>query len=167
MAEIWKPIPGHEGAYEASDLGRVRSLDRVTDRGRRWKGRLMTPCPLPNDYLIVTLWRDGRQRTPLVHRLVLLTFVGPAPAGTEALHADGDRSNNRLDNLSWGTHSQNQYDQVAHGTHFNASKTHCRSGHPYTPENTYLRPRGGRACRTCRARWVRETKERMSQKEVA
>jgi hypothetical protein len=119
MTESWRPIPGYEGAYEASDLGNIRSLNRITDRGRRWRGKVMTPTAMQNGYLIVTLWRDGKQRTRLVHRLVLMAFEGAPPHGTEGLHADADRANNALTNLSWGSHSENQYDQVRHGTHAN------------------------------------------------
>lgn len=155
--ERWAPIPGYEGAYEVSDRGNVRSLDRVTDRGRRWKGRVMTPSPMRNGYMTVTLWRDGRQRSRLVHRLVLDAFVGKAPEGHEALHANGDRGDNRLANLSWGTHSENQLDQVSHGTHHRASRTHCPAGHPYDAENTYTYPgKPHRACRVCRAKYIRE-----------
>lgn len=154
--EQWRPVVDYEGSYEVSDQGRIRSLDRITDRGRKWRGRMMSAAPLPNDYLIVTLWRGGRQRTPLIHRLVLTAFVGPAPDGHEALHKDGDRANNALSNLAWGTHSENQYDQVAHGTHFQARKTHCPAGHPYDDENTYTTPgRVHRACRACRREYQR------------
>lgn len=151
ITEQWRAVVGYEGAYEVSDAGRVRSLDRVTDRGRRWKGRPMSACPLRNGYLVVTLWRDGRQRTRLIHHLVLDAFVGPAPDGMEALHADHDRTNNSLSNLSWGTHQANQQAQIERGTHVHASKTACPSGHPYSAENTYLYPGSPhRGCRTCR-----------------
>lgn len=163
--EAWRPIPGYEGAYEASDLGRIRSLDRITDRGRRWKGRIMTPTPMRSGYLIVTLWRDGSQTRHLVHRLVLYAFHGLPSPGHETLHANGDRRDNRLANLSWGTHADNQRDQLAHGTHSNASRTHCPAGHPYSAENTYHYPsHTHRACRRCRAeaqrRWREENPER-------
>lgn len=159
-AEVWRSVPGYEGAYEVSSLGRVRALDRTTDRGRKWRGQMMTLCPLRNDYLIVTLWRDGKQKSPFVHRLVLSAFVGPAPEGTEALHADSDRQNNCLSNLSWGTHSQNQYEQVENGTHVHASKTSCPLGHPYDGSNTYIYPgRPHRACRVCRREYQRSYRE--------
>lgn len=155
--EVWASVPGFEGAYEVSSLGRVRSLDRVTDRGRKWKGKLMSPSTMPRGYQVVTLWRDGKQETALVHRLVLFAFVGDAPAGMEALHGDGDPANNRRSNLSWGTHSENQYDQVAHGTHTKSSKMSCPSGHPYDEKNTYTYPgpRAHRGCRTCRREYMR------------
>lgn len=159
MDEHWKPIPGYEGSYEVSDLGRVRSLDRITDRGRKWQGKTMTPSSLRSGYQIVTLWREGKQKTPLVHRLVLFAFVGPAPDGTEALHANGNPADNELLNLSWGTHSENQFDQVSHGTHVNASKESCPSGHPYDADNTYIYPgRPHRICRRCRNESVKKWK---------
>lgn len=149
--ERWLAVPGYEGRYEVSDLGNVRSLDRIRSHGRRWRGRTLKPYPMPRGYLMVNLWLDNTQRIWLVHRLVLLVFVGPAPEGMEGLHRDGDNTNNNLSNLRWGTHSENQLDQVAHGTHVNASKDACPSGHEYTEANTYIYPgRPHRGCRTCR-----------------
>lgn len=159
--ETWKPIPGYEGAYEVSDLGNVRSLDRITDRGRKWRGRAMTPTAMRNGYMLVTLWRDGAQRTRLVHRLVLTAFVGAPEDGTEALHADGNRANNALANLAWGTHAENQRDQLRHGTHANAAKDQCSAGHDYDEVNTYHYPgRIKRGCRTCRREYSRAHKIR-------
>jgi hypothetical protein len=149
--EAWKPVVGYESAYEVSNLGRVRSVDRVTDRGRRWKGRVLRQATMPNGYRIVTLWRGGAQTSALVHRLVLMAFVGPGPSGTEVLHGDGDPANNGIQNLSWGTRAQNIADQVLHGTHANAAKRFCPAGHEFTEANTYHFPgRPHRACRTCR-----------------
>jgi hypothetical protein len=106
---------------------------------------------MPSGYQVVTLWRDGSQRTHLVHRLVLTAFVGPAPEGIEGRHGVEGPGNNELTNLAWGTHSENQFDQVAHGTHANASKDVCPSGHEYTAANTYVYPgRAHRGCRECR-----------------
>lgn len=155
--EEWRGIPGYIGSYEVSNQGRVRSLDRVTDRGRRWRGRIMTPATMPRGYQVVTLWRDGKQRTQLVHRLVLMAFVGTPPKDAEGLHRDGDPANNNLTNLDWGTHSDNQFDQVAHGTHPNASKDRCPAGHLYDEKNTYVYPgRPHRGCRACRRDYSRE-----------
>lgn len=166
--EKWLPVPGYSGAYEASDKGRVRALDRVTDRGRRWRGQMMTPTSMPRGYQVVSLWRNGKQETALVHRLVLFAFVGPEPEGMEGLHADGNPGNNSLSNLRWGTHSENQLEQVAHGTHANASLETCPAGHPYNDENTYFYPgKPHRACRICRRdnlrNWKAANPERSSQ----
>jgi hypothetical protein len=60
---------------------------------------------------------DLPRATPYIHRLVLETFVGPCPDGMEACHANGNRLDNRLENLRWDTKSANSLDAVQHGTH--------------------------------------------------
>jgi hypothetical protein len=66
-------------------------------------------------YVQIKLTRDGKPFRTCVHRLVLLAFVGPPPEGTQAMHADDNPQNNRLDNLSWGTWSENQAQRVRNG----------------------------------------------------
>lgn len=153
--EKWRAVPGYHG-YEVSSLGNVRSLNRVTGRGRRWRGKTMTPNAMKNGYMLVSLWRQGHRSSVLVHRLVLQAFIGPAASNQEARHGNGVRRDNRLSNLSWGSHSDNQLDQVLHGTHDRASRTHCPAGHPYDAANTYVYPNGRhRGCRSCRTEHAR------------
>lgn len=64
---------------------------------------------------MVALTKDGKCNTHLVHDLILETFVGPKPIGMEGRHWDGDKANNSLGNLCWGTRSQNEADKVRHG----------------------------------------------------
>jgi len=165
MSETWRPIPGYEGIYSVSNQGSVKSLDRITDRGHRRKGKILTSITMKNGYHIVTLWRNGKQKSALVHRLVLFAFVGPQPEGMESRHKNGDKNNNSLSNLSWGTASENNLDIVVHGNHIHASKEHCPQGHPYDEENTYWYPgKPHRACRECRRensrKWRAENPER-------
>lgn len=165
MAENWLPVVGYEDAYEVSDLGRVRSIPRMTSNGRWRRGVTLKPIPLPpRGYLLVNLWWANQKRMCLIHRLVLTAFVGPQPVGMEALHGDGDPANNSITNLRWGTHSENQHDQVAHGTHANASKDRCPSGHPYDEANTYVYPgrRAHRGCLVCIRRHAREYRKKAS-----
>lgn len=150
--ENWRAIPGYEGAYEVSDLGRVRSLDREvhhTDgRVRRLRGALIKPTVMDDGRLTVTLPGKPR-RKHRVHRLVLRAFVGEPEPGQEACHhPDPTPTNNRLSNLRWDSSSENMLDRVRTGTHHQANKTHCPQGHEYTPENTYVNG-GRRTCRTC------------------
>ena len=119
--ENWKPVVGHEGAYEVSDLGRVRSLERVVPvrggDGRMWErrvpGKLLAPGVDSAGYLSVQLGRAGG--TVRVHWLVLAAFEGPAPENAQRLHNDGARTNNKLDNLRYGTRSENMQDLFYHG----------------------------------------------------
>lgn len=156
LTEEWRPVVGYEGAYEVSSMGRVRGLDRITYGGRTWRGQMLTPAVMPRGYLVVTLWGQGRQRSALVHRLVLTAFRGLPAARDEGRHLNGDPADNSLQNLAWGSHGQNQYDQVAHGRHANAAKTHCAHGHPFNEANTY-RPahRKARICRACRRAYMK------------
>lgn len=109
MTEVWKPVVGWEGRYEVSDLGRVRSSKLVVLRLQLSFGYLCVNLRVGNH-------RDSRQKHHRVHRLVLGAFVGPCPDGMECRHLNGDRADNRLMNLSWGTSAENARDRVDHGT---------------------------------------------------
>jgi hypothetical protein len=86
-----------------------------------------------------------------VHRLVLLAWVGPPPAGTEACHNNGMADDNRLVNLRWGTRSENTRDMVSHGTHDFARRTHCPRSHLLDTPNieAWALRRGRRTCLAC------------------
>lgn len=108
--ETWRAVPGYEGIYEVSDAGRVRSLDRLDNRGRRTTGRVLAERPLRDGRVRVSLAKNGQTVDGYVYRLVLEAFVGPCPKGMEALHWDDVRSNNTLSNLRWGTRTDNMRD---------------------------------------------------------
>lgn len=170
--ENWADIPGHPG-YQASDLGRIRSVDRIGESRRRGgvvsvklRGKIIQAKTLPNGYVRVHL---GSKYADYVHRLVLLAFVGDCPPGLECAHDDGIRGNNQLGNLAWKTRSANGLDRRRHGTATLGERNPswagsiCRNGHAYTEENTRLHRRGDNVVRICRA-CVRERmrKERNS-----
>lgn len=115
-AEVWKYIEGCEGRYQVSNMGRVRSVDHyVTHRHggpRLVKGRILKPMPNNCGYMQVAIRRNGRTERPTVHRLVMEAF-NPIPPDTrlETNHVDGNKANNRLDNLEIVTHQEN----IQHG----------------------------------------------------
>lgn len=170
MTEEWRAVVGFEGLYEVSDMGRVRGVDRIvgarSGSTRRQSGRVLRPGRTSAGHLMVGLCRSGRGTSYTVHRLVLIAFVGPPPQGYECCHRDGVHTNNALENLYWGTPSDNVRDQVRHGVHHGARKTHCKHGHEFTPDNTYITRQGrSRACKTCifaRSRRYREQRMRAS-----
>ena len=109
--ERWLPVPGYEGRYDVSDLGRGRSW---VSPGRRTQPRILKSSPTSAGYLAVSLTRgDGRKTTRTIHSLVAAAFLGPRPAGQEVRHLDGNPLNNTLGNLAYGTRSENRQDVTA------------------------------------------------------
>lgn len=152
--ELWRPVLGHEGHYEVSDRGSVRSLDREAEYERNGQvvRRMFRGRPLRqqtyNGYKFVGLGR-GTLRT--VHSLVAEVFLGPRPPGLVCRHRNGRRDDNRAENLLWGTHSENVRDSVEHGTQRNTRKTHCPRGHVLAGDNLredHARV-GKRGCKAC------------------
>jgi len=148
--ESWRAVPGQPG-YEVSDLGRVRSVDRVVHfpdgRKRRAPGVLLSPVVDKDGYRHVGL--PGR-RWP-VHQLVLVAFVGPRPDGQEALHGNDVPHDNRLANLRWGTRGDNMQDAVARRRHVHSKRTHCPRQHALVEPNLVVSQwrRGVRSCLAC------------------
>ena len=151
--EQWKPVPGYEGVYDVSDHGRVRSLDRTIiyadGRKTRTRGKELKPHVMKSGHSTVMLQHAGRTQRFLVHRLVLLAFVGPCPDGMEACHWNDMPSDNRLKNLRWAPRSENNHDRVRNGIHPMAAKTHCKRGHEFTPDNTRIEQRANGDVRRC------------------
>ena len=113
--ETWKPIVGYEGSYEASSIGRVRSLDRQAGQKIAY-GRIIAPSSCGNGYTGFALCRGNAKVRIKTHRAVCLAFHGE-PVGRKCVrHLNGDRSDNRAANLAWGTWSDNMADAKAHGT---------------------------------------------------
>lgn len=118
MNEIWKPIPGFVG-YEASNLGRVRSLDKVVftrHRGfegtRLRRGKVLKGTARKKDrYLVVGLAVDTSAGSRIiqvnVHRAVSLAFHGVPAEGLVVDHINGNKHDNRPENLEYVTNSEN------------------------------------------------------------
>jgi hypothetical protein len=145
----WMPIPGWEGHYEVSGDGQVRSLDRQDRLGRPLRGRILRPVINKYGYPMLGLKRDTGRVLVTAHKVVMLAFKGPRPDGQVVRHLDGNPANNLVSNLVYGTQSENHLDSVRHGTHVCAAKTHCKRGHEFTPDNTYIKGNGSRECRRC------------------
>lgn len=114
--EEWKEIPGYEGIYEASNLGRIRTSEgKITSNAlckeRHWKQRVLKlkyqqrPCGKYDAR--VCLWKGGKEKTYLVARLVAMTWCEGYEPGLTVNHIDGNPSNNRCENLEWTTRGDN------------------------------------------------------------
>lgn len=120
QVERWLSVVGWEGFYSVSNLGRVRSEKRTVTRrnGRTYPigEKLLSPATNSWGYMQVSLRRPGCEKKVHVHQLVAEAFIGPMPDGQETRHGKGGKLDNRLINLSYGTHSENEADKVRDGT---------------------------------------------------
>lgn len=114
--EEWKDIPGYEGLYQVSNRGRAKRLPRYHSLNnnpsiyipeRILKQKHYHKC----GHLAVSLCKNGKQTNKPVHGLVLEAFSGQRPKGMDIRHLDSNPSNNRLDNLAYGTRAENCIDQ--------------------------------------------------------
>lgn len=126
--ERWLPVPGYEGIYEVSDMGRVKSLPRKEMRGghlRSRSGRILRPQSSPSGHKHVILCRDAVKTMRRIHVLVMEAFVGPRPSPEIVVaHCNGVPSDNRLVNLRYATQSENLQDMREHGTLMLGGKNH-------------------------------------------
>ena len=100
LGEIWRDIEGHEGNYQISNYGRVKSF-----KGK--KPRILSTCKDSKGYPKATFTEDGKPKTYLIHVLVARAFI-PNPDNLPVVHhKDGNPKNNRVDNLMWVTYKQN------------------------------------------------------------
>lgn len=135
MKEIWKPIEDFEGYYEISNLGRVRSLDRLIlrhyknrDKWITWKGRIMALHLRHDGYPKVDLYKEHKRYEYAVHRLVALAFVPNPGNKPEVDHVNTVRTDARACNLRWVNRSENNLNPITNKRMSEASKK--RGGKP-------------------------------------
>ena len=110
--EVWKDIPGYKGRYQASSMGRIKSVERKVYRKDPWGGdssrhvaeRILKPRTVSSGYRSVDL---GVRNHQLVHRLVALTFLPHKKEQIVVNHKNGAKDDNRVENLEWLTVKEN------------------------------------------------------------
>lgn len=144
MIEIWRDIKGYEGLYQVSNLGRVKSLERLVKNKNGYRvvrERIIKTSNNNSGYETISLVRKGKYKTYLVHRLVAMTFPdlvdwtedakGKPFDELQVNHKDEfDKTNNCVGNLEWctckynntyGTHIERQRNKIK--GRFNSPKT--------------------------------------------
>lgn len=109
LAETWKDIKGYEGFYKISNYGNVMSLPR---NGTVKHSRILKQNTDKCGYKYVNLQKLGKSKTEKVHRLVANNFIPNTQNKREVNHKDGNKANNRVDNLEWVTTSENQLHSI-------------------------------------------------------
>jgi hypothetical protein len=122
MLELWKDIEDYNGMYQVSNLGNIKSLDRLGYDGRKLKGKLLIGGYYPNGYRYVSFRKDYIDEIKLVHRLVAKAFI-PNPDNLKVVnHEDGVKSNNVVSNLNWSTQSDN----LKHAVEIGLMESQCK-----------------------------------------
>lgn len=108
MQETWKDINGYERLYQISNLGRVRRIGEYRNRYKTWvSNRYLKLKEGTNPYLYVDLSKDNKVKRYLVHRLVAEAFIDNSKECNEVNHIDGNKQNNKAENLEWCTRKEN------------------------------------------------------------
>lgn len=111
QVEEWRDVVGFEGLYQVSSSGRVKSLSKPTYNGKGWylsKEKILKPNILAKGYLQVDLKKNFQRNLLQVHRIVAMTFI-PNPNGYPQInHINGNKQDNRVENLEWCNNSHNQ-----------------------------------------------------------
>lgn len=111
LVEEWRPIEGFEGLYEVSNLGNVKSVERYVFHlryGKKFiKEKIRKPIDSGIGYLQVVLFKNGKRKNHLVHRLVAEAFISNPNNLPQVNHKDEDKTNNNVNNLEWCTSKYN------------------------------------------------------------
>ena len=145
--EIWKDIPEYNGRYQASTLGRIRSVDRTILKSNKssefYKGKVLKPFVSTGGYLYVTIAEKENNFCPKrVHRLIAKTFI-PNPHNLPQInHINENKADNRAENLEWCTASYNMRYGSRREKFVVSNKNNsilCREVNQYDLEGNYLR----------------------------
>ena len=123
MTEIWKDIEGYEGLYKVSNLGNVKSLDRMVERFNNKvviKGIMLVQSLDHRGYPLVNLHRDGKGKTTRVHRIVAQNFIDNPLNNKTVNHKNGNKLDNRVENLEWMTYKENSQHSFRTGLRTNS-----------------------------------------------
>lgn len=110
MTEVWKPIKGYEGLYEVSNYGKVKTLRKMSGTCYRKEHELSLNRLSVDGYVRIALRKNDKSWETKLHRLVAEAFI-PNPLNKKTVnHIDGNKLNNRADNLEWA----DRHEQLAH-----------------------------------------------------
>ena len=132
--EVWKDIKKYESVYQVSNLGKVKRLKGYGCTKEKILRSFLCGKNY-STYLKVRLYKKGKGKDYSVHRLMALSFLKNPHNYPEVRHLDGNRFNNTLPNLAFGTHQMNMHDAIKHGTFRTPDNTGIKNGMSKLTEN--------------------------------
>lgn len=143
MEEVWRDIKGYEGLYQVSNLGRIMSFHRDSERIMRQS--------LKDGYLTIMLRKENKPKRYLVHRLVALSFIPNPENKPQVNHLDEDKSNNRVDNLNWMTSKENnnwgtRKSRAISSSINNPKRDYLELGKKFSKPIYYMNEKGDKIC---------------------
>ena len=155
MKEIWKDVIGFEGLYEISNYGNLKSKDRIVHylgknqfgtypATKLFKGKMITPVLNQHKYYQVALYKNGKSFNKLVHQLVAEAFI-PNPENKPTVnHKDGNKINNKVENLEWATAKEQTYHSINVLGHKFYITQQCRDARKYKSQQKRVRKSDGK-----------------------
>lgn len=160
MLEVWRDVIGFEGYYKISNFGNVKTVERYDKKRKRTIPERLRKPVCVHGYLYCELWKDGKHERRAVHRMVAVAFLPPLDGRTEVNHKDGDKANNRLDNLEWCTHSENE--SHAYNTHLKTPYNRTGKNNPMYGKHQTEKAKSLISAVHKGRRHMEETREKMS-----
>lgn len=141
--EVWKPVVGYEGLYEVSNLGQVRSMDKIffDKRGRHYhlKGKLLKQAKDLHYYRVKLYDIEHKKVQYSVHRLVAQAFIPNPDNKPEVDHIDTNYLNNRVDNLRWVDRKENVNNPLTISKRFGKPSGRRKSVIQYTKNMEFIK----------------------------
>jgi hypothetical protein len=116
--EIWKSIKGYEGLYEVSNIGKIKSLEKLVSNGKKYilkKERILIKIMSSSGYYYVNLYKNKKSKVTYIHRIVVENFIPNVENKSQVNHIDGNKKNNCISNLEWCTRIENAQHALKNG----------------------------------------------------
>lgn len=141
--EVWKDVIGYEGMYQVSTFGRVRALEREIEykNGTRhtYPEKILSARLDKYGYLRTNLYKSGKAKVKKIHRIVAESFIPNKDKKSTINHKDGNKLNNRVENLEWTTWGENNKHALDTGLRTNKNNSKSIPVRQYDLDGNFIK----------------------------